>query len=135
MTGLISRSKKRALNAMKLNRFRDFTVVKSNDPTSTSTSIIDETTTADDNRQMLQSNLLLFFHRKKNHRIMKVKMMLKEATEQNDNEDDDHGMMKRKITIDGEKKKPIFTVTIDPPTKYAKDSRNKSNETSTSAKE
>ncbi|CAF3902300.1 unnamed protein product, partial [Rotaria magnacalcarata] len=48
MPSLISRSKKRSLIATKLNPFRDFTVVKSNDPTSHSSSVMEELTTTED---------------------------------------------------------------------------------------
>ena len=45
MTGLISRSKKRQLNAMKSNRYGDLTVIKSNN--STSDSIVEEIPTTE----------------------------------------------------------------------------------------
>ncbi|CAF3406091.1 unnamed protein product [Rotaria sp. Silwood1] len=141
MTGLISRSKKRALNAMKSNRFRDFTVVKSNDPTSTSNSIVEEistttTTTSEDNGTDTNVKFTVVLPPKKSS-----------PSEEEDDDDDEEGGHKSKRqrrrswsnnNDDDDrqhKEKPHFTVTIDPASKHTKYSRNKINESSKSNKD
>ncbi|CAF3971371.1 unnamed protein product [Rotaria sp. Silwood2] len=137
MTGLISRSKKRALNAMKSNHFRDFTVVKSNDPTSTSNSIVEEVTTTilEDNATDAKVKFTVVLPPKKNspseeeedddegaHRSKRQRR----RSRNNDDDDDDDRQ---------HKEKPHFTVTIDPASKHTKYSRNTTNESSKSNKD
>jgi hypothetical protein len=131
MTGLISRSKKRALNAMKSNRFRDFTVVKSNDPTSTSSSFLEETTaaTTEDNAADAKVKFTVVLPPKKsspNKEDDEGEHRSKRQRQSWDQDDDDDRRRKEKTH---------FTVTIDPVSKRTKDSRNKSHDTSRSNKE
>ncbi|CAF1193615.1 unnamed protein product [Rotaria sordida] len=140
MTGLISRSKKRALNAMKSNRFRDFTVVKSNDPTSTSGSIVEEiptTTTSEENTTDAKVKFTVVLPPKKTSP--------NEEDEDNDDEEEEHrSKRQRRRSWDKDdddyddrqhKEKPHFTVTIDPASKHTKYSRNKTDESSKSNKD
>jgi hypothetical protein len=135
MTGLISRSKKRELNAMKLNRFRDFKVVKSNDPTSTSNSIVEEITATGQEDITTDDKV-------------KFTVVLPPQKVSPDNEEEDEGehrskrQRRRRSWEDDEdnnedqqrKDKIHFTVTIDSVPKHTKDSKHKSDETSRSTK-
>jgi hypothetical protein len=135
MTGLISRSKKRALNAMKPNHFRDFTVVKSNDPTSTSASIVEEATIPlEDNTTDDKVKFTVVLPPKKTPTI-------KEDEEDNDAEEHRAKRQRRRRSWDEDdadqqhKEKTHFTVTIDPVSKHTKDSKSKAKETSTTDNE
>ena len=127
MTGLISRSKKRALNAMRSNRFGDFTVVKSNDPTSMSSSVIEEittTTTASSEDNASDSKV----------KFTVVLPPKKASPERGEADDDDmeegHRSKRRRRSWndnDDERRKETthFTVTIDSPSKHTKNPRNR----------
>jgi hypothetical protein len=128
MTGLISRSKKRTLNAMRSNRFRDFTVVKSNDATFTSSSIVEEVSTApEDDTTDAKVKFTVVLPPKKS------------SPSKDDGDDDDEGSHRskrqRRRSWDDDKEddrrrkeKTHFTVTLDPVSKHRKDLRNKLDE-------
>lgn len=135
MTGLISRSKKRALNALRSNRFGGFTVIKSNDATSNSNSIVEEipiTTGSDDNA--IDANV----------KFTVVLPPKKTSPVQNDEDDEverEHrSKRQRRRSYDSDedrqhKEKPHFTVTLDSTSKHTKYSKNKFNESSRSKNE
>ncbi|CAF3366319.1 unnamed protein product [Rotaria socialis] len=131
MTGLISRSKKRSLNAMKLNPFRDFTVVKSNDPTSYSSSVVEELTTTEDSTTDPKVKFTVVLPPKKSSPS-------RETEEDDEGEHRSKRQRRRSIDTDEDrqhKEKPHFTVTIDPASKHTKHSRNKTHETSKANKD
>ena len=136
MTGLISRSKKRALNSMKSNRFRDFTVVKSNDPTSTSSSIVEEISTApEDDTTDAKVKFTVVLPPKKSPPS-------KDEEKDDDEEGSHRSKRQRRRSWDDNdeddrrlKEKTHFTVIMDPVSKHKKDSRNKVDEPSRSNKE
>ncbi|CAF3683484.1 unnamed protein product [Rotaria socialis] len=126
ITSLISCSKKRSLNPTKLNPFRDFTVVKSNNPTSQSSSAMEELTATEDST----ANAKVKFT---------VVLPPKKSSPSRETEEDDEGehrskrQRRRSQDTDEDrqhKEKPHFTVTIDPASKHTKHSRNKTHETS-----
>jgi hypothetical protein len=75
MTDLISRSRKRAINAQKANRFPDFTVIKSNDPTSTSNSFVKESTAPEENTTNAKVKFTVVLPPKKIHQENKKQKM------------------------------------------------------------
>lgn len=106
MTGLISRSKKRALNAMRTNRYSDITITKTNDGSTNSTFIDDETTpTTEENPD--DPNV-------------KFTVVLPPKKEENNDDDDDEEQdqqrtkrRRRNSNQNDEDEKTHFTVTID----------------------
>ncbi|UJR38346.1 hypothetical protein I4U23_031016 [Adineta vaga] len=121
MTGLISRTRKRALNAMKTNRFRNFTVVKSSDPTSVSSSIVEEVPIAtEDNTTDAKVKFTVVLPPKKGSPS-------KEEEEEEDHRskrqrrrswNDDHDNQRRRD-------KTHFTVTMDAPSKHGRSRSNR----------
>lgn len=128
MTGLISRSKKRELRA---NRFRDYTIVKSNDQSSTD--LVEEIplTTNEDNSTDPKVKFTVVLPPKKNssnedededsHRS---KRQRRERSWENNNEDDDddndrHHQQRRRD-------KTHFTVTLDSASKHSQHSKHRS---------
>ncbi|CAF1386146.1 unnamed protein product [Adineta steineri] len=132
MTGLISRSKKRSLNAMKPNKFRDFTVIKSNDPTATSSDIVEEIPLApEDNTPDAKVKFTV---------VLPPEKISATKDEEDDYEGDHRSKRQRRRswTKDDDeeerrrKEKTHFTVTMDSAAKTRRDSKSKVDETSKS---
>jgi len=122
MIGLISRSKKRELNALKRNRFRDFTVVKLTNPTTISSSVVEETTTTTASEDNTADVKIKFT----------VVLPPKKSSPTKEDEEEEHRSKRRRRSRDynddddrHRREKTHFTVTIDPASKHTKDSRNK----------
>ena len=137
MTGLISRSKKRALNAMRTDRFRDFTVVKSDDPTAAPVSAIEEIAPADDDPADPKVSFTVILPPKKASSITRVtddededehQHRSKRQRRRSPNSDDEDG----DVADRRRKDKTHFTVTIDPSSKHTKDLRDRFDHKSTS---
>ena len=130
MTGLISRSKKRALNGMRTDRFRDFTIVKSDDPTAADVSTVEDISPADDDPADPKVNFTVILPPKKAPSVTRV-------TDDEDEDEDEHQhrskRQRRRSPTDDDgdaadrrrRDQTHFTVTIDPSSKHTKDLRDR----------